>query len=87
MKAMIENYDLLEEEDHEKKILSALNRIKKAVDEINALSSNYSVYMAEHGSFNVMNVEKAGGYKNNLNYTTDMVVANVSIDGIDAGAW
>lgn len=87
MKAIIENYDLLEDEDHEKKILSALNRIKKAIDDINNLSSNYSVYMAEHGSFNVMNVEKSGGYKRYLDYDTDMVVANVNVDGIGGGAW
>lgn len=87
MKAVIENYDLLEEEGHEKKILSALNRIKKAVDDINKLSNNYSVYMAEHGSFNVMNVEKSGGYKNHLDYDCDMVVANVTVSGIDGGAW
>lgn len=87
MKAIIENYDLLERYAHEKKLLSALNRVKKAIDEINALSDNYSVYMAEHGSLNVMNVTRAGGYKKALDYTTDMVVANVSIEGIDAGAW
>ena len=86
MKAYIENYDLLIREEDEKKIKSALNRIKKAIEEINDMG--YQMYMAEHGSFNVMNVEGAGGYgKNSLDFTHDMVVANVTVSGIDGGAW
>lgn len=86
MKAYIENYNLLIREEDEKKIKSALNRIKKAIDEINDMG--YQMYMAEHGSFNVMNVEGAGGYaKNSLDFTHDMVVANVTVSGIDGGAW
>ena len=85
MKAMIENEELLIKESDEKKILSSLNRIKKALDEITALG--YEVYMAEHGSFNVMNVEGAGGYKHQLDFDYDMVVASITVSGIDGGAW
>jgi len=85
MKATIENEELLIKQSDEKKLLSSLNRIKKAVDDINKLG--YEVFMAEHGSFNVMNVKGSGGYKNNLDYDTSMVVANIRVDGIDGGAW
>lgn len=85
MKAYIENEDLLIRDTDEKKILSALNRAKKAIEEISDLG--YEIYLAEHGSLNVMNVKDSGGYKHQLDYDSDMVVANVSISGIDAGAW
>lgn len=83
-KAYIEDEDLLIEESHEKKLLSALNRISKAMNEIESLG--YEMYVSAD-SFNVMNVDGAGGYKNQLDYTADMVVASFHHSGIDMGDW
>lgn len=85
MKAYLDNQDLLINKSDEKILLQSLNKIKNAIDKINSLG--YEMYMAEHGSFNVMNIEGAGGYKHHLDFTSDMVVASVSVEGIDGGAW
>lgn len=84
-KAYLEREELLNDPSHEKKILSTLNRAKKALDEIIGLG--YTIYVSEHGHFNVMNVEKVP-YLVNMDYYYEQIVGSMCVQrGLDAGAW
>lgn len=83
MKSIIDNYDILIEDSHEKKLLSALNRIQKAHDEI--IDMGYTAYVEAEGNYNVMNGETHAGVF--LHAENRNVVASVSLKCIDMGAW
>jgi len=76
-----ENKDKLIDISHEKIINSALNKIKKSCNEITNMG--YIIYVAEHGSFNVIN--NLSNKSSDLNQSD--VVANIQLDKIDSGAW
>lgn len=84
-KAYIEREELLNDPTHEKKILSALNKAKKALDEIIGLG--YSVYVSEHRHFNVMNENKVP-HLVNMDLHHEQVVGSMCVQrGLDGGAW
>ena len=75
MASTIDNENKLINGSDKKVILSALNRINKAFNEINKLG--YSIYVTSD-SVNVM-VDKT--------QNSSDVIAAVSVYGIDCGAW
>lgn len=81
---MIDNEEILKDESHKKKILSALNRVSKATKEITNLG--YSIYVSAHGGFNVMNVDDVP-YLNNSDYHSEQQVASTQLECVDVGDW
>lgn len=81
-KSRVDNEEMLLNAEDKKKLLSALNRISKAMNEIESLG--YIMYVSVD-SFNVMNVTK--GYNRNLDLEDDMVVASFNHSSTDMGDW
>ena len=80
--AYIENYELLKQIDHDKKILSAVRRIEKATKEIAEMG--YIIYVSAHGSLNIMNTDDAP-YQHQFDFHHDQVVATGEMKKTDCG--
>lgn len=83
MKSTIDNEDKLIDPSHEKKLLSALNRLQKATKDIEKLG--YTMYMEAEGGFNVMNGSTHSGIGQQSNQ--ENIVASVRVSSVDCGAW
>lgn len=82
MNFSIENADKLIDESHERKLKSIARRISKANNEL--IELGYNSYLSAHGSWNIMNGDSHGSMAEPLQ---ENVVANFSLNHIDAGDW